>query len=380
MTRVTAAAHRHAMLRAPAVIEARTGRTALEVLAALGTMALPVLTDLAALVAHRHADASTMSAGTLAAAAQITLRVIRCTPGLAGERVHARTMVGVSTGSIVAAEAAVAPEQTALAAGGVLAGIFAQISHIAAAHLRITEVLSRLFALLMLRFSDAVLAHHRSGMTLLAGEVAFNTTLGQTMLANAADVARIAAFRRTVILAVAGAMTALAADRRLMHVAIAVVVAPLTAISSAVIQAIAAHVTALAAISSLMLHTITGKMARLAAGCCSMTHAIAYAMILKAACSLSMIALAGKMAFSAAGSRNVLLAIAIEMAPHAACRMRVIHTVAVEMARDPTGLRTIVLLSIPLGVLRIAARRLAAIVCSQRTRRSTQQQAEHQQR
>ena len=109
----------HIALGAPAVVEPLAGRTALKMLAAFGTVALPVLTDLAALIANRHADASTVSAGALAAAAQITPGMIRRTPNLSLEPVHTRTMVGVAAWGVMAAEAAVAPEQTALIAGSV---------------------------------------------------------------------------------------------------------------------------------------------------------------------------------------------------------------------------------------------------------------------
>ena len=285
-----AAALGHVALIAPAVIQRSAGRTALEVLAALGTMALPVLADLTALIAHRHTDAGAMSAGALAAAAQITLGMIRGAPGLAGQRIHARTMVGVAAGRIVAAEAAVAPEQTALETGGMLARILAQIRHIAAAHFRITEVFSRLFALLVLRSCIAILAHYLGRMSAFARKVSFY-----------------------------------AAGRRDMTLAIGDTVA-------------------------------------------------------EAAVRHSVIALASRVAFNSAGSSNVLLAVAVKMPPHAAGSARMVESITIEMTRDPAGLRTIVLLSIPLGVFWIAACRLAAIIRSHRAGRSAQQQAQHQQR
>jgi len=368
------------MLGAPAVIERRAGRTALEVLTALGTMALPVLADLAALVAHRHADAGAMAAGALAAAAQITLGMIGRTPGLARQRIHARTMVGVAARGVMAAKAAVAPEQTALATGSVLIRILAQIGLIAAANLRIAEMFCGLLALLVLRLRDAVLAHHGSGVTLFAGEVAFNTALGKTMLADAADVTRIAALGRSVVLAIAGAVTALAADRRLMHVAVTVIVTPLAAGRSAVVKTVTAHVAALAAVGRLVLHAVAGQMAFLTARSGSVALTVVYAVIGKATGCLSMIALAGKVALSAAGRRHMFLAVAIEMTPYAAGCARMIRAIALKMARDPAGLRTAMLLSIPLGMLGIAARRLAAVIRSHRTGRHAHQQAQHQQR
>ena len=277
----------HIAIRAPAVIAAGD---ALEMLAALGTMAFPVLADLAALIAHRHADASAMSAGALAAAAQITLGMIRGAPGLAGKRVHARTMVGISTGGIVTTEAAVAPEQTALEAGGMFIGVLTQIRHIAAAHFRIAEMFSRLFALLVLRNCIAVLAHYLHRMSALASKVSFH-----------------AAGSRNVTLAIGDTVT-------------------------------------------------------------------------KAAVCHSVIALAGKVIFNTAGSCNVLLSVAVKMSPHAAGSARMVESIAIEMTRDPAGLRTIMLLSVPLSVLRIAARRLAAVIRSHRTGCRTHQQAQHKQR
>ena len=188
------------------------------------------------------------------------------------------------------AEAAVAPEQTALETGGMLARILAQIRHIAAAHFRIAEVFSRLFALLVLRRRIAVLAHYLLRMSAFASKVSFH-----------------AAGSRNVTLAIGDTVA-------------------------------------------------------------------------KAAVRHSVIALAGKVAFNSTGSSNVLLAVAVKMSPHAAGSARMVESITIEMTRDPAGLRTIVLLSIPLSMLRITARRLAAVIRSHRTGRSAQQQAQHQQR
>jgi len=374
---VIAAALRHLARRAPAVI---TAGDALIVFAALGAMALPVLADLAAMVADRHADAGAVAAGTLAAAAQITLGMIGCTPGLAGQRVDARTMIGIAAGRIMAAEAAVAPEQATLIAGGVLAGILAQIGHAAAADFRIAEMLGGLLALLVLRLSDAVLAHDSGGMTALAGEVTLDTALGDTVIADAADVARIAALAHAVILAIGDAVAALAPGGRRMLLAVAAVVAPLAAGRLRMIQTVAAKVTALAAGRAGVLHAVARQMAFLAADGSRMTLAVVHAVIGETASRLSMRALAGIVTLSAAGRRHMLLAVAVEMSPNAAGSAGVICTVALKMTLDPAGLRTAVILSVPLFVLRIAAGGLGRVIRGQRAGRKAHQQAQHQQR
>ena len=119
------------------------------------------------------------------------------------------------------------------------------------------------------------------------------------------------------------------------------------------------------------------KMAFHAAGSRSMTLAIGNTVI-QTVVRHSMLALAGKMAFYAAGCSHMLLAVAIEVPPHTTSRTLVIQSIAIEMTRNPAGLRTIMLLTIPLGMLRIAARWLAAIICSQRAGCSAHQQAQHQ--
>ena len=90
-------------------------------------------------------------------------------------RIHARTMVRIAAGRLMAAEGVIAPEQTAHTARGMRVGVRAAVDVAAAALRRITEVLLIAFTDHVLRNGVAVLAHRLMQMrSHLAGKVAFH--------------------------------------------------------------------------------------------------------------------------------------------------------------------------------------------------------------
>lgn len=217
------------------------------------------------------------------------------------------------------------------------------------------------------------------------------------LAAVAGIVCRIAAGRRRMVLAVAGIVRRIAAGRRLMISAVRNTVTGDTAHRHGMLTSIAAKVTANAAERRFMialagnmasktagraavLHAVAGVVAGRAALRLHMTLAVKHAMIRKAAGSRSMrLLVAGIVAFGAAGIQRMILAVAVKVTPGTTGCTLMVHAITIEMALDPAGLRTIMLLSVPLGMLRIAARRLAAVIRRKRARHHAHQQAQRQQ-
>ena len=100
VSRMIAAALGHVVLRAPAVIARGFGNAGV-MLAARPQMGLAVQQRFAALAARRHAGAHAVTAGALAAAAQVALRMIGRAPDLALQLVVALTVIAVAAGGIV---------------------------------------------------------------------------------------------------------------------------------------------------------------------------------------------------------------------------------------------------------------------------------------
>lgn len=361
------------VLAAPAV--AAAGNTG-KVHTAHSAMARNVTERAVALIADIDADAEAVTTGALAAAAQITLRVIAGAPGLALQRIDARTMIAVAARRIVSAEALIAPEQTAHLADGMIPGILAQIGFAAAAVLRIAEMFDVLLALGMLRLRHAVRIGLR-GMAVLAGVVTFHAADRNAVIAVTADVAGITALARAMVPAVAYAVTPLAAGSLLMHQTVAVEVALLVAQRLGMIRAVAGEM-AQGAGSGLMPEAVAQQMTRHAAVSITMIQLIGHAVARHAAGSRFVLTHAVVVAFSAASRRSMILAIAIHMSPVTAGGLLVVHAVTGKVARRPAGLRTVVINSVVLFMARFLTGRLRGVIRSQRAGSAADQQAQRQ--